>query len=181
MNAPAAAPSPKPTETCVGCAGRFPVTEGPTHRYLASAPGCWALYGDVLAKEYSRRAYFEVHGLSVDTYAVQHPGEPSRQTIRSAAIHLLCLHAVVELGLPLASGDTVRGATKAGVEDAFVWLEPPASMGTVTVLDVAAARDAADHQDRVWRWARSVWEAWAPHHETIAAWYDRLDVGGQGR
>jgi hypothetical protein len=43
----------------------------------------------------------------------------------------------------------------------------------VTVLDVLAARDLAEHVARVERWARSVWDAWSAHHDTVRRWLDR--------
>lgn len=55
---------------CMGCGGVFAEIQGPTHRYLESSPGCWAAYGEVLAREYSDPAYFQVHRLTVDAYAV---------------------------------------------------------------------------------------------------------------
>ena len=32
---------------------------------MESSPACWAAYGEVLAREYSDPAYFQVHRLSV--------------------------------------------------------------------------------------------------------------------
>ena len=78
---------------CPGCGALFEERAGPTHRYMESSPACWAAYGEVLAREYSDQAFYAVHRMSVDTYAVQHPGQPSPQTIQSVAVHLirLCL------------------------------------------------------------------------------------------
>src|SRR5215813_7857026 len=33
------------TVRCFGCGVAVPDIEGPTHRYMLSAPGCWARYG----------------------------------------------------------------------------------------------------------------------------------------
>ncbi|MFP4324147.1 MAG: DUF5946 family protein [Anaerolineales bacterium] len=38
--------------------------------------GCWALFSDVLARDYMR-----LHHHTVDTYTMQHPGQPTPQTI----------------------------------------------------------------------------------------------------
>lgn len=43
-------------KACVGCGGLFPEMDGPTHRYMESSPGCWAAYGEVLARERGARA-----------------------------------------------------------------------------------------------------------------------------
>lgn len=85
-------------EPCRGCGALVPCGDGPTHRYIGASPGCWAVFGEVLAREYSDRRYWPVYQLTVDAYAVQHPGEPSRQTIQSAAIHLISLYSVLEAG-----------------------------------------------------------------------------------
>ncbi len=162
------------TEGCHSCGAIVPVTDGPTHRYLESSPGCWEVYGKILAKEFSRRPYWEVHPLTVDAYAVQHPGSPSPQTVQSAAVHLISLYAALERGYPLTMSVSVKQKAKSRLRDEFGWLDPPENLGAVTVVDVARATDAADHQDRVRRWARSAWDAWAAHHDTIIGWASRL-------
>jgi Family of unknown function (DUF5946) len=67
---------------CIGCG--VPAIDGPTHRYMESSPGCWHAYGEVLAQEYSDEAFRAAHRLTSDTCAVQHPGRPSPQSIRSS-------------------------------------------------------------------------------------------------
>ena len=77
------------------------VVDGPTHRYIGASAGCWALYGEVLAREYGDYAlYVPVHRLTVDAYAAQHPGEASRRAVQSVAVHLIRLHFRLERDLP---------------------------------------------------------------------------------
>ena len=38
-------------ERCLGCGAELPVFAGPVHRYMESSPGCWAAYGEVLARD----------------------------------------------------------------------------------------------------------------------------------
>jgi hypothetical protein len=64
---------------CIGCHALFPDVDGPVHRYMESSPGCWASYGEVLVREYTEPSYFGVHRLTVDAYAVQHPGVRRRK------------------------------------------------------------------------------------------------------
>jgi hypothetical protein len=86
-------------ETCPGCGVVLPAVDGPIHRYMESSPACWAKYGEVLAREYSDPQLMEeCHRLTTDAFAVQHPGQPSPQSIQSVAIHLIALHAVLDLG-----------------------------------------------------------------------------------
>jgi len=54
--------------------------DGPAHAYMLSSPGCWAAYGELLAREYSDSAYRRLHRLSVDAYALQHPGIDTPQS-----------------------------------------------------------------------------------------------------
>lgn len=54
--------------------------------------------------------------------------------------------------------------------DRFVWLEPPPSLGEMTVVNVRKARNLAEHAELVEQWAKVVWEAWSPHHNTVRHW-----------
>ncbi|MBO6576782.1 MAG: hypothetical protein JJ896_14230 [Rhodothermales bacterium] len=139
---------------------------------MTSSPGCWACFGEILAREYSDLDYHEVHRLTVDTYAVQHPGTPSPQSIRSVALHGIRLCAILERDLALRDANEVM-KQKAAVRSEFTWLTPPDSLGAITVLDVVKAANADEHSALVWSWARSVWDAWSPHHDTFRAWLDR--------
>ncbi len=157
------------TVECVGCGGQFPEIDGPVHRYMESSPGCWAAFGEVLAREYSDPTYFGVHRLTVDAYAVQHPGSPSRQSIQSVGVHLIRLCLFLEHGL---SAENANGAMlkAAKLKHTFVWLEPPVSLGQLTVADVVKARTAQAHKSAVRAWAQSAWDAWLPHHDIIRTW-----------
>ena len=154
---------------CPGCGGLFGDIEGPTHRYLEASPGCWAAYGEVLVREYGDAAYYSIHRLTVDTYAVQHPGHPSPQSIQSVAVHLISLCLVLEHGADLQRATrAMQAAVK--TKERFVWLTPPASLGSVTVADVRAATNVEEHRKRVRAWCACAWEAWSPHHATIHNW-----------
>lgn len=154
---------------CIGCSGLFEDIEGPTHRYLEASPGCWAAYGEVLVREYSDPAYYSIHRLTVDTYAVQHPGQPSSQSIASVAGHLISLCLVLERGVDV---QRATQAIQAAIKDKsrFTWLTPPASLGATTVANVRAATGLEEHRKQVQAWAASAWAAWSPHHTTIRAW-----------
>jgi len=153
---------------CIGCGGLVPRMEGPTHRYMESSPGCWYLYGQVLARDYADPGLRAVHRLTTDTYAVQHPGRPSPQSIQSVCVHLMSLCLVLERGLASSYATRVMdAATK--TKDRFHWLAPPASLGALTVLDAADATPA-EYPARVREWALSAWTAWAGHHATIKGW-----------
>lgn len=155
-------------ESCLGCGGRFAACDGPTHRYMRSSAACWRHFGRVLAREYSEPAWMAAHRLTVDAYAVQHPGDPSPQTAQSVAIHLMSLHAVLDRGLTHAAARDL--IVQSSGQRRYDWLDPPAERGTVTVADVSLDADAAAHLAQVERWAASAWSAWRVHHAQIEAW-----------
>lgn len=160
-------------ERCFSCGAEVPSTEGPTHDYMLSSPGCWAIFGEVLAREYGDVLYAANHRLTVDAWAVQHPGEPGRAARRSVALHLISLCAVLERDA--SSGEATRLIQRlANREAGFEWLEPPSNLGAVTVAHVHAANDAEAHLAAVERWADSAWEAWSPKHQTVRRWLDAL-------
>jgi hypothetical protein len=158
---------------CIGCGALVPDVDGPTHRYIGASPGCWAAYGELLAREFSDARAYAAHRLTVDTYAVQHPGVPSRLSIQSVAVHLISLCLVLEEGYDFTRAtEAMRQAlTPRG---RFAWLSPPSMAGTMTVLDMLSATDLEQHIDLAQRWARSVWGAWAPHHATIRRWAETV-------
>lgn len=81
----------QPTETCIGCGAVLLRIEGPTHRYMTSAPGCWALFGELTAHIYGSATLPARCQLCVDAFAVQHPGSANPQAVASVAIHLQSL------------------------------------------------------------------------------------------
>jgi hypothetical protein len=154
---------------CVGCGGLFPDVQGATHRYMESSPGCWATYGEVLAREYSDPTYAGVHRLTVDAYAVQHPGRPSTQSIQSVASHLVRLCLFLEHGLDEdRANDAILSAKR--MKSKFVWLVPPSNRGKITVGDVHRATTADHHVALVRSWADSAWAAWRSHQVQIKTW-----------
>lgn len=156
--------------TCPGCGARVKDFDGPTHRYIGASAGCWALYTEVLAREYERPAYFAVHHLTVDTYCAQHPGQPSPQSVQSVAVHLISLCCLLEKGGSMEQVIAAKQRAAAISRERFVWLAPPENQGAVTILDVHAAATAQAHRETVRRWAESVWEAWSRHHARIREW-----------
>jgi hypothetical protein len=155
---------------CIGCGASFPQRDGPTHRYMESSPGCWAAFGEVLAREYSDPSYSRVHRLTVDAYAVQHPGRPSPQSIQSVALHLISLCLTLEQGIDdmFTATDSIRAAAE--TKHRFRWLPPPPSLGAITIADVVGSSNGEDHERRVRVWAAAAWTAWSEHHGVIRGW-----------
>jgi hypothetical protein len=149
------------SETCPGCGLVLAPVSTPTHPYIGASASCWALYGEQLAREYEDWDA-ETHRLSVDTYAVQHPGDDDRRARQSVAYHLTALHLTLERGL---RNDEVvaflRRVTAATAE--FPLLDPPRPTGAITVRDVVAGATIRE-------WAEDVWAAWSAHHERVRTW-----------
>jgi len=161
---------------CIGCGAIVPDIDGPNFRYPhAASPGCWAIYGEVLAWEYSALLPGGIHRLSVDCYAVQHPGSPTPQTIQSVNVHLLGLRCILERGYDFSRTTEMMSRATRMFKGHLEWLEPPPSKGDVTVLDVADAVDPEVHARLVRRWADSAWQAWSAHHEVIRGLAKRLE------
>lgn len=152
---------------CPGCGALVTDIACKPHPYIGASGGCWEVYGTVLAKEYGEYGYPEdVHRLTVDTYAVQHPGTPNLRAIQSVNSHLISLYLLLEGGVSgrLATyllGNVLQFA------DVLTWLDPPVPNGSMTVNDVVIAQNFEEHKRLVNAWARDVWEAWTPHHARI--------------
>jgi hypothetical protein len=159
---------------CCGCAGFFPDVDGLTHPYMLSSPGCWAVYGQVLAREYADYASFSsVHRLTVDAFAVQHPHCPSAENMRSVGFHLCRLCLLLERNLEAKRANAAM-VTIAKHKSRFFQLPVPAPLGEITVANVFAAVSDTEHREVIRRWASSVWQAWAPCHAVVRGWVDGI-------
>ena len=153
---------------CPGCGARLPPTDGPVHAYMLSSPACWAAYGEVLAREYQSPDLMLVHRLSVDAWAVQHPGDGSRRAIQSVGLHLARLMIQLEEGLHGSDAHDrmlAFAARKAEIQP----LEPPARWSN-TVADFVDACAPPAHIAAVQAWAAAVWGDMAVHHALIRRW-----------
>ena len=91
-----------PNTRCRGCNALVPDIEGPVHKYVSSAPGCWKVFGEVQADESLRFRHPPEHRLVVDAYMAQHPGDAQdRRDRQSVFVHLVALCA-------LSTVDTTR-------------------------------------------------------------------------
>lgn len=160
--------------SCVGCGGRVPDIDGPTHDYMRASPGCWQLYGEVAASTLASPVTSRYH---VDCYAAQHPGgaEHDRRQRQSVAVHLTSLCLLLEHRMPARKVSTLRGRMSQTVLphlrlSDWPYLTPPRTLGTVTVADVNVSGDQSAYQLTIERWAGTVWTAWTEHHGTIRRW-----------
>lgn len=146
---------------CFACGALVPDMIGPTHPYMLSAPGCWHLHGILSSAQYRRSQ------LSVDGYAVQHPGDPGRRANQSVCVHLQNLCRVLELG---GSVDDRPSFLRTLTHRAYPWLSPPPPAYPITIVDLVGAREASTYVTTERRFAEASWAAWSMHHETIRQW-----------
>lgn len=162
---------------CYGCKADVKNISGPKHKYIGSDAGCWDIFCNVLAKEYTQyNELWQTHGLTVDTYAAQHPGNPGKKEIQSVFIHLTRLYLQLYRGI---SGKEANEVMKNIIryKSQCIWLHPvPGFHGTMNIADVAKASDIYEHKMLVEKWAWSVWNAWQPHHNTIISFVNRNQV-----
>jgi hypothetical protein len=136
---------------------------------MTSSPACFAAFTTVLAAEYSDRALMQTHRLTVDTYAVQHPGDSKdRRGIQSVGLHLSRLYMQLANPMPPRETNAVMldfSRSKASL----IALKPPAQF-RVTVANVLPFAGTRAHSEKVKDWATKTWEDWSDHHEYIRQW-----------
>ncbi len=164
----------KETSSCPGCGLVLPVHSGPTHAYMGVSPACWRLYGRASTLSWGPRDGLPVLRLVADAYGAQHPGVRQIRSVQSVAVHLMGLCRILERGAPLEPRlMLVRERKPVPARLDLHWLEPPRPIGTLTVRGAVDATGPQEHAATVEAWARDVWAAWAPHHETVRGWLDR--------
>jgi hypothetical protein len=159
-------------EICPDCRVALPAHLGDAHPYFGASPSCWALYGEVLAREYTSPQLMGVHRLTVDAYAAQHPGKPERRSIQSVWVHLAGLYLTIERDLSHEFARRVIDSLTT-LSEPLEWLEPPEHLGTVTAVHVHRGGSPDEHRAAVHGWAESVWAAWRPHRLAVVTMADR--------
>jgi hypothetical protein len=162
----------EPTQACPGCGIVLPRSEGPTHAYMNSSPGCWALYGRLSSAPIARAQGSRSRRMAEDAYAVQHPGARDRRCVQSVAVHLMGLCMLIERQGQQRRLVPVLGRMPARRTLDLHWLEPPARPARLTVHDALQGGSGDGHAGAVEAWARAVWRSWRPHHATVRGWLD---------
>lgn len=155
-------------ERCPGCGGEFIPRAGAVHQYMTSSPACWAAFGEVLSTEYSNPKLLPVHRLSVEAFAVQHPGDGSRQAVHSVGLHLARLYMQLETKLtPAQANEFMLRAGRRKAE--LPALDPPDTF-KLTVAQVAPLSGTSAHEETVRKWAMSAWNDWGHVHDFVRRW-----------
>jgi Family of unknown function (DUF5946) len=156
-------------EICGGCGAEFAIVDGPVHAYMTSSPSCFSAYTTLLAIEYSNAAFVQTHRLSIDAYAVQHPGNLSeRRCIQSVGLHLSRLYLQLAHPLPpQQTNETMLDLSRH--KSSLTALKPPAQF-RATVASVLPFAGTVNHTEKVRVWAIRAWEDWYEHHAYIRHW-----------
>lgn len=154
---------------CPGCKVVLPFVEGPQHGYMEGSAACFELFNHLLACEYSDPTLLPTHRLTVDTYAVQHPGAgKSRKQIQSVGLHLARLG--LQLDAPKSPTETNEVMLGLGKFKHTIEYMPPPEQFTITVADVAPFAGTRKHSELVRDWAHATWNDWSDHHSYIREW-----------
>ncbi len=166
--------SKTPSKRCFGCGGIFTDESGTTHKYMLSTPGCWSSYGDLLAREYQNPVLFgAVHRLTVDAYALQHPGDTNdRRAIQSVWVHYAALQLAFEHRRPLADIPPVMQKLAGG---SFPPLPAIPPQFAITHADVIA-EPLDNHAALVRDWAHCAYDAWSGLNQPTKKLLNRIGL-----
>ena len=160
---------------CPGCGAVVPDTDGPVHKYVPSAPGCWQTFGDVQADESQRFRYPPAHRMVVDAYMAQHPGDGSdRRDRQSVFVHLVGLCAVLERDWARPYVTRLLSQVLRRRRGDFPILVRTEGPGPLTVLHMVGAEHLDDYERRAREWSMAVWESWNAQHALIQTELDAV-------
>lgn len=157
---------------CPGCGLVMPAGNPiPYDGYFNASDECWSLFTEVIGREFSNAVLFgQVHHLTVEAYAVQHPG--GLHPDKSIDIHLAGLYLMMERNVAPSDVAPYMQKLAERVRD-WPHLDPPSSdIWTQTIFDVAMADD---HVAAVREWSAGVWRAWSTQRDRISALLRALD------
>jgi len=154
---------------CIGCGAKLAPINGPVHAYMHSSPACFAAFNELLAAEYSSKELRAVHRLTVDTWAVQHPGSAGdRRAVQSVGLHLARL--LLQLESPRSPEETNAVMLDFSRHKKTLKHLPSPAAFTMTVADVVPFAGSPEHTKKVREWAEATWCDWSAHHDYIREW-----------
>lgn len=155
---------------CPGCKQIYQSSKTIPHSCVNASGGCWDIYLQILAKEFSDPAWFKVHPLTVSAFFAQHPGKTPKQT-RLLCMHLATLYLVLDKNI---SCNDVPKLQSILAKSQALQLAVPGFLGSITVQDVLSAQTFVEHEALVLEWSQQVWNAWPK--QQIKSWTDKLLV-----
>ena len=158
---------------CFSCGAKSLNLEGSCHEYMLASPGCYEMFNEVLNREYSDFRYSKAHHHTVDSYAVQHPGEKSNQkAVNSVGIHLISLYCLFEKKYDIKKSAQIKMEfAQFNKEQQLIHpLERPQHFKGFTIFNVWNNENPSEHFELCKQWALDSWQSWSNHHETIENW-----------
>ena len=145
------------SDTCSSCGAKID----------GGLEACQNLFSTLLAREYTDFAYARMNFFTTDAHALQHP---EIHGVKNMA-HLIRLCWLIEHnGNPhIGMGGPPWFVKHLDGDYRPPNLEIPANRGAITVVDVASAQNPADYEKMARTWGRSVWDAFAMHHDWARA------------
>ena len=119
------------------------------------------------ADEIRRFGYDPAHGLVVDAYMAQHPGDGTdRRDRQSVFVHLigLCVRLEQHTSYHLVPDLFQRVLQQ---RSDFPVLSRSHGPGLLTVVHMVGASDSPEYERRAREWGNAVWESWSGEHERI--------------
>jgi len=143
---------------------------------IGGRDGCQALFDALTAHAYADLTYASMRDLAFDTYCMQHL-ETYCRSAKSYAAHLTRLCC----GLDCAGDPHVYDAIQHWLNGSVKIAKPQelSQLGTMTVVNVRDASNAAEHIRLVRAWAASVWEAYRSQHDLAHEWIKAALVAHQ--
>lgn len=154
------------TEPCTGCG--LVVAEG--------TRGCRAMFDELSVRQWYTPLAYAVRRMIVDTYALQHPDEFCASA-KSLVAHLTGLCAALERH----DHPNILRVLLDWLETGPTLVKPalPAARGRITIVETFEATCAEQVHATSDRWARAVWDAYAPLQPQARAWVDEAIARSQ--
>lgn len=134
---------------------------------MTSSPGCWGMFGKLVAADYSSTERMAFHQLVVDAYAAQHPGDDDRRQVQSVGLHLMTLCLFLEYGADPAQGPQLHRRMIRRPDFHRLRRSGPGEL-TLDHVPTDGPVDAARHA--AYAWAAAVWATYEQEHPTVRQW-----------
>lgn len=129
--------------------------------------GCWELFNEVLNRQYQDADWMQVNQLFVDAYALQHYDFSGPTNVPAHLVHLYYLLEMADDPFQTKPAKWFNQYV-ADLKTVPQW-KPPTQHYPLTVMDIARAETANDHQNAVMDFAVSVLRMWSLHHDWAQA------------
>ncbi|NLR81385.1 DUF5946 family protein [Chitinophaga eiseniae] len=147
---------------CPGCLLQLADAQlAPSDRYNASGE-CEDLFNELSIRTFAMKHPDFRHQLAVDAYGAQHAGGVSKPM--TTAYALIGLYLALEHGF---TGRQVQHVHSIIVKQTWEQLTPPATPAGITVQDALKAPGGDELYAAMQKWARAVWDSWAPYHNWV--------------